>query len=100
MDYEILSNDSAKVSGGAGIKAAQTLAKSGIKVVVTGNIGPNAYNTLSAAGIKVFTGAFGTIKEVVDKYKKGNLDETTSANVNSHFGIKRTNLDFRRGKKI
>ena len=63
MVFDSISNESAMSSGGAGIQAAQTIAKTGAKAVVTGNMGPNAFQTLSAAGIKVFTGANGTIKE-------------------------------------
>ena len=73
MEFEVLSNGSAMAFGGAGIQAAQTIARTGAKVVVTGGVGPNAFRTLSAAGMKVFTGASGTIKESVEKYKKGEL---------------------------
>jgi predicted Fe-Mo cluster-binding NifX family protein len=89
MSFEYLSNESAMVSGGAGIQAAQTMAKAGVEVVVTGNMGPNAFQTLSAAGIKVFTGANGTVKEVVEKYKKGELKEAATPNVGSHYGTRR-----------
>ena len=89
MNFESISNESAMSSGGAGIQAAQTVAKAGVKVVVTGNMGPNAFQTLSAAGIKVFTGADGTIKEAIEKYKKGELKETESPNVDSHSGMRR-----------
>jgi predicted Fe-Mo cluster-binding NifX family protein len=82
-------NESAMASGGAGIQAAQTIAKTGVEAVVTGNMGPNAFRTLSAAGIKVFTGADGTVKEVVEKYKKGELKEASSPNVGSHSGMRR-----------
>ena len=87
MDFEAVSNESAMASGGAGIQAAQTVAKAGVKTIITGNMGPNAFQTLSAAGIKVFTGANGTVKEAVEKYKKGELKETEAANVDSHHGM-------------
>jgi len=38
---------------GAGIRAAQDLAKLGVEAVVTGSIGPNAAGVLGAANIKV-----------------------------------------------
>jgi len=89
MEMKSISNESAMASGGAGIQAAQTIAKTESKVVVTGNMGPNAFQTLSAAGIKVFIGANGTIREVIEKYKKGELTETKSPNVDSHAGLRR-----------
>jgi len=89
MSFESISNESAMASGGAGIQAAQTVAKAGVEAVVTGNMGPNAFQTLSAAKIKVFIGAYGTVKEVIEKYKKGDLQETQSSNVDSHSGINR-----------
>lgn len=97
MNYESISNESAMSSGGAGIQAAQTVAKTGAKAVLTGNMGPNAFQTLSAAGIIVFTGASGTIKETIEKYKKGELKETESASVGSHFGMNATGRGFGRG---
>ena len=89
MEFEVLSNENAMDSGGAGIQTAQTIANKGVEAVVTGNVGPNAFQTLSAAGIKVFTGASGTIKESIEKYKKGELKETGSSNVDSHSGMNR-----------
>jgi predicted Fe-Mo cluster-binding NifX family protein len=89
MRFKSISNESAIASGGAGIQAAQTIAKEGVEVVVTGNMGPNAFQTLSAAGIKVFTGADGTILEAIEKYKNGKLKETEAPNVGSHSGMRR-----------
>jgi len=89
MNFKSVSNESAMSSGGAGIQAAQTVAKAGVKVVVTGNMGPNAFQTLSASGIKVYTGADGTIKEAIEKYKKGELNEMEGPNVVSHSGLRR-----------
>ena len=87
MSFDSISNESAMSAGGAGIQAAQTVAKTGAKAVLTGNMGPNAFQTLSAAGLKVFTGADGTVKDTIEKYKKGELKETQSASVDSHFGM-------------
>ena len=88
MEFESISNESVMASGGAGIKAAQTIANTGAKAVVTGNVGPNAFQTLTAAGLKIFTGASGTVKESIEKYKNGQLNETSSANVDSHSGMR------------
>ena len=89
MNFNSISNESAKASGGAGIQAAQNIAKTGVKIVLTGNIGPNAFQTLTADGIKVFTGASGTIIEAIKKYKNGELKESLAPNVDNHSGIRR-----------
>lgn len=96
MKFNIISNESAMASGGAGIQAAQTVAKAGVETVITGNIGPNAFQTLSAAGIKVIIGANGIVKEVVEKYKKRELKDTKTPSVGSHFGMK--GAGFGRGR--
>jgi predicted Fe-Mo cluster-binding NifX family protein len=88
MDFKAISNESSTASGGAGIKAAEAIANQDVDLVVTGNIGPNAHQTLSAAGIKIFTGATGTIKETIKKYKNNELKESSSANVESHSGLR------------
>lgn len=88
MNFEALSNESAMASGGAGIQAAQDVAKAGVDVVLTGNIGPNAFQTLKAAEIKVITGVIGTVRETVEKYKSTGLEETKISTVDSHFGEK------------
>ncbi|HID25267.1 MAG TPA: dinitrogenase iron-molybdenum cofactor biosynthesis protein [Thermoplasmata archaeon] len=87
MDAEAISNEGAAASGGAGIKAAQTIAGADVKTVLTGNVGPNAFQILQAAGIKVVTGVNGRVKDVVEKYKKGELRETTTPSVRRHFGM-------------
>ena len=89
MDVKNIQNESTLASGGAGVQAAQIVTNEGVDTVITGNIGPNAFQILQAAGIKVFIGAHGTIKEVIENYKKGTLKETESPNVESHSGMKR-----------
>jgi len=87
MQFEAIPNVASGAMGGAGIQAAQTIASRGVKVLITGNVGPNAFQALSAAGIKIVTGAFGTVKEVIEKYKSGEFKETGSPTVRGHFGM-------------
>jgi predicted Fe-Mo cluster-binding NifX family protein len=87
MQFEAISNMASGAMGGAGIQAAQTVVSRGVKVLITGNVGPNAFQALSAAGIKIVIGAFGTVREVVEKYKRGELKETGAPTVGGHFGM-------------
>ncbi len=87
MEFEAVSNESANASGGAGPQAAQAISKKGVEVLITGNVGPNAYQALEAAGIRVLTGSNGIIKDMIQKFKNGELEEANSANVGSHAGM-------------
>jgi len=88
MKFEAIPNTATGAMGGAGIQAAQTVASKRVEVLITGNVGPNAFQALSAAGIKIVTGAFGIVREVVERYKKGELKgETSAPTVRGHFGM-------------
>ncbi|MEM2904779.1 MAG: NifB/NifX family molybdenum-iron cluster-binding protein [Candidatus Bathyarchaeia archaeon] len=78
MTFEAIPNTNAGAMSGAGIQAAQAVANKGVGAVITGNVGPNAYRVLSTAGVRIFTGAFGTVREAVEKFKAGQLRETTT----------------------
>jgi len=86
MEFEAMPNPSISAMHGAGIQTAQTIANKGASVVLTGNCGPNAFQTLSAAGIQVIVGVTGTVKDAIEKYKKGELRPSSQASVGSHFG--------------
>jgi predicted Fe-Mo cluster-binding NifX family protein len=86
MRFNAIPNSGVEATGGAGIQAAQTIANNGAKTVITGNVGPNAFKALSAAGIEIVTGASGTVREVVEKYKKGEYSKTTAPTVSGHHG--------------
>jgi len=73
-------------SGGAGIQAAQMVVNSGVNSVITGNLGPNAADTLAAAGLKTYLGVSGTVREALQQYKSGQLQESSGPTVESHFG--------------
>jgi predicted Fe-Mo cluster-binding NifX family protein/ferredoxin len=86
LNFEAVPNPSATADSGAGIQAAQLVAGTGAKFVLTGNCGPNAYQTLSAAGLGVIVGCSGTVRNVVENFKAGRYSATEQPNVASHFG--------------
>ena len=87
MEFEAVPNIASGSMSGAGVQAAQMIASKGTKVLITGNVGPNAFQALSAAGIRVVTGASGKVREVIEKFKMGELKETNSPTVRGHFGM-------------
>lgn len=70
---------------GAGIQSAQTVSKLGVEYVLTGHCGPKAFRTLRAAGIQVITGVSGTVGEVLEKFKRGELKPAGDADVDGHW---------------
>lgn len=73
MAFEVLENPAMGAPGGAGIRAAQAVAETGVKAIITGACGPNAYEALSAAGIEVAVGASGSVRQAVEAYRQGRL---------------------------
>ena len=86
--FEAVSNPAVDAMGGAGPQAAQTIADKGAEAVITGNVGPNAFQTLRAANIKIYQGASGVVKEILAKYKAGELKELSEFSVPGHFGLR------------
>jgi predicted Fe-Mo cluster-binding NifX family protein len=87
LEFEAIKNPNVDAMGGAGIQSGQIMADRQIKAVVTGNVGPNAFQTLSAAGIAVITGASGSIKEAIEKYKKGELKPAEGPTTGAKFSM-------------
>ena len=82
-------NPALSASGGAGVQAAQFIAKLGAKAVISGAYGPNAFDTLSPAGIEMYlapTGENLTAAEVLALFKAGKLNKTDSATHAGHHG--------------
>lgn len=66
---------------GAGIQAAQEVVNRGTRWILTGHVGPKAFQALTAAGISIGTGAAGTVKETVERFKSGGFTPAEGADV-------------------
>jgi len=70
---------------GAGIQSAKTVIDAGADAVITGNVGPKAFTTLNAAGVKIYLSKNETVGTALDKYDKGELELTSTANVEGQW---------------
>jgi predicted Fe-Mo cluster-binding NifX family protein len=70
---------------GAGIQAAQAVARLGAEAVLTGHVGPKAFTTLQAANIAIYTGVSGTVEEAIAQFKSGRLKPAARADVQGHW---------------
>jgi len=89
MNFEAVGNPAFIAGGGAGIQAAQFVVNKGAKVVLTGDVGPNAFKALQAGGVKIVTGAQGPVKDVIERFNKGELGYAGAPSVESHAGMRR-----------
>ena len=87
MEVESIKNAAAVSGGGAGITSGQLMVDKGVEAIITGNVGPNAMNVLKAANIEIYKGLSATVKEDIEKFKKGLL-ERINTTVPSHFGMR------------
>ena len=94
FSFEAIENPSVTLGSGAGIQAAQLMAEKGVKHVLTGNCGPNAHQTLAAAGIGVIVGCSGSVRDVIEQYKSGQMSIANEPNVISHFGMGATSAQM------
>ncbi len=86
MEFEIVENlQNINLPQGAGIQAGKTIADKKVDMLITGNCGPKAFRTLQAAGIKVITEINGRVMDAVEKFKKGELKPSGTANVDGHW---------------
>ena len=80
-------NPALSASGGAGVQAAQFVAKLGAQAVISGAYGPNAFDTLSPAGIEMYlapTGETLTAAEVLALFRSGKLNKAAAATHAGH----------------
>ena len=87
MRYEVIENTNADLSTSAGIQSASLVASQGVEAVITGNCGPKAMQVFAATTIEVIIGQHGMIKDVVEKFKRGDLSPSTRGNVPGVSGV-------------
>ena len=82
MDTEYIDNGRSQVMAqGAGIQAAELVARAGVSCLLTGYVGPKAFQALSAAGIKMVQNLEGlTVRQAVERFKSGQVDMAHTAN--------------------
>jgi len=68
-----LDNSAAASTGGAGIKAAQTIVDNKVNALLTPRCGQNAADVLGAADIKIYKTTNTSVKENIDDYIAGRL---------------------------
>ena len=82
LEFSYVDNGASQaMSQGAGIQAAETVSRSGAKVVLTGSVGPKAFQALFAAGIKIGQNLENiTVRQAIEKFKAGEVDMATAPN--------------------
>ena len=83
--FEVVDNGmNMNAAQGAGIQAAENVARLGVGGVVTGHCGPKAFRVLAAAGVKIYNTDAPTVAEALDRFRSGKLVEARSADVEGH----------------
>ena len=82
MDTNYIDNGQSQVMAqGAGIQAAELVARAGVNFLFTGYVGPKAFQALAAAGIKVGQDLEGlTVHAVVERFTNGQIEIAQTAN--------------------
>ena len=75
--------------GGAGVAAAQLMARREVEAVITGNLGPKAGQGLAVAGIDAYRSQGGTVKENLQALQAGDLEKLGNPTVDGRFGYNR-----------
>ncbi len=86
MEFEVVNNEQNLNSPqGAGIQAGKIMVDNKVDAVITGNCGPKAFQVLSQNGIAILLCKNGRVDEAIAKYKAGELESSSSHNVDGHW---------------
>jgi predicted Fe-Mo cluster-binding NifX family protein len=86
MSFDYVDNGGSQtMAQGAGIQAAETVVRSGAKVVLTGYVGPKAFHALQTAGIQIGQNLdHMKVGEAVQAYLDGRVDAAQAPNSGGH----------------
>ena len=77
---EYKGNPALSGTGGAGIAAAEYMAKEKVEVLITGSLGPNALRVIEAGNIPAYTASETmTLTEAIRAWKEGHLVKISEA---------------------
>jgi len=83
---EYKDNPALSGTGGAGIAAAEYMAKEKVEVLITGSLGPNALRVIEAGNIPAYTASETmTLSSAIMAWKEGNLVQISEAGA-AHAG--------------
>ena len=82
-DFETVPNPGVSGQRGAGIQSVLLAVSKGVKTIVTGYCSPAIKGQLKTSGIEVLTDVSGTVGEVIEKYKMGELNAGIRAGAES-----------------
>ncbi len=84
--FELVDNQqNLNAAQGAGIQAAQNVARTGATAVITGHCGPKAFRVLTTAGIAIYNTTAETMREALQAFQTGDLKAAGSADVEGHW---------------
>ncbi len=100
MAFKFIDNGASQVMAqGAGIQAAENIAKSGAKTLLTGYVGPKAFQGLTAAGIKIGQDLENmTVRQAIEKFKAGEVSMAAAPNRMSHGGMGQESMGQGQGR--
>lgn len=81
---KFMDNEAMSASGGAGIKAAQTVIDEKAEVVLVPRCGENAAKVLDAAGVKLYESVGLSIEDNIQAYLDGKLNIVTDIHPGFH----------------
>ena len=83
MNFDVFDNKDESSTGCDGARAARFLISKKVRAVITGRCRPETFQILSDAGVYLYLNQAGTVKEVLDNYRSGQLRRATPAHHSS-----------------
>jgi len=80
-NFEAVQNPGSLGQHGTGVQTIVLAISKDVKAVLTGYCSPTARRHLEGNGIEIFTGLSGTVGEVLESYKKGEIQKTEAAKI-------------------